>query len=83
MTTAATFRFGEGQISAALCLLFGALSLGGVLCFWFPEQLTTPAFRAHYDIPTMRMVLHGTLTLTFLSGLIAVCIGRWRSVTGA
>jgi len=83
MTTPVTFRFGEGQISSCLCLLFGCLSLGGVLCFWFPELLTTPEFRAHYPIETMRMLLHGTLTLTFLFGLIAICICRWAVVFGA
>ena len=57
MTTPVTFKFGEGQISSCLCLLFGGLSLGGVLCFWFPELLTTPEFRAHYDLDIMRMLL--------------------------
>jgi len=50
-------RIGEGRISGALSIVFGSISLGGVLCFLYPDLLTTPEFRAGYDIPILRRVL--------------------------
>jgi lathosterol oxidase len=50
-------RIGEGRISGALSVVFGSISLGGVLCFLFPDFLTTPEFRAEYDVPVLRRVL--------------------------
>ena len=54
-------RFGEGRISGALSIVFGAMALGGVLCFLFPERLTTPEFRAQYDVEIMRRLLEGSM----------------------
>ena len=73
-----TFRFGEGQISGFLCAFLGVMSLGAVLCFWFPNVLTTPELRAHYSVEALRLLLGVALFTTFLCGLINVCIGRWR-----
>lgn len=56
-TAPARMRIGEGRISGALSIVFGSISLGGVLCFLFPEFLTTPEFRAEYDVPALRHVL--------------------------
>ena len=39
------FRFGEGRISGYLSALFGISALLGVLCFIFPEWLTTKELR--------------------------------------
>ena len=39
------FRFGEGKISGWISVLLGALSVLGVLCFHFPDFLTTPQLR--------------------------------------
>ena len=54
-------RMGEGRISGALAIFFGSISLGGVLCFLFPELLTTPEFRAQYDVDVLRVVLDGCI----------------------
>jgi len=58
-------RFGEGRISGAFAIFFGSLSLGGVLCFLYPDLLTTPEFRAEYDIAFLRKVLAGCMFLAF------------------
>lgn len=60
-TGPARLRFGEGKISGAFAIFFGSLSLGGVLCFLYPDLLTTPEFRAEYDLPTLRRVLAGCM----------------------
>ncbi len=54
-------RFGGGRISGAFSIAFGSLAIGGVLCFLFPEQLTTPEFRAQYDVEVMRRLLEASM----------------------
>ena len=48
---------GQGKISGAISLLLGAGSVLGVLCFHFPEYLTTAEFREVYDVDLIRQVL--------------------------
>ena len=67
-------QIGEGRISGAFSIVFGAISLGGVLCFLFPNLLTTPEFRAQYDIAVLRHILSACLFTAFgftLRSLIA------------
>jgi sterol desaturase/sphingolipid hydroxylase (fatty acid hydroxylase superfamily) len=67
-------QIGEGRISGAFSIAFGAISLGGVLCFLFPNLLTTPEFRAQYDIAVLRHILSACLFTAFgfaLRSLIA------------
>ena len=40
-----TVKFGEGQISGYISVFLGILSFLAVLCFKYPEWLTTPEFR--------------------------------------
>src|SRR6478752_7048717 len=48
------FRFGEGRISGWISVLLGSLSLLGVICFQFPDFLTTPQLRQAYTADEMR-----------------------------
>ena len=49
------FRFGEGKISGWISVSLGALSVLGVLCFHFPDFLTTPQLRGQaYTVEQMR-----------------------------
>ncbi len=58
-------RIGQGRISGALAIVFGSISFGGVLCFLFPEFLTTPEFRAQYDVEALRRVLAACMFVAF------------------
>ena len=73
------FRFGDGRLSGAISLGLGLLSLLAVLCFRFPEWLTTPELRAVYPLGLMRGVLFAALVLSL--GLAALSLGlggrRW------
>lgn len=51
------FRFGAGKISGYISAFLGVLSLLGVLCFRFPEYLTTPELRDVYNVEVLRWVL--------------------------
>lgn len=77
-------RVGDGTISGYLSIFLGVLALGGVLCFHFPQYLTTPEFRALYSVGVLRWVLHACLVLSFGFALSSfVLSGRSRlGVTG-
>lgn len=76
MSDAPEFRFGEGRISGALSVALGALSILAVLCFRYPEMLTTPDLRAVYPVAALRTVLFVALLVGLGLGLISVALGR-------
>src|SRR5260221_5158780 len=57
-------RFGHWRASAYVSFFLGALSLLGVLCFRFPEYLTTPELRAAYDVDFLRTLLLVAITVS-------------------
>ena len=69
-------RLGEGQISGYLSIALGLLSLLGVLCFMFPDFLTTPSLRAGYDIPLLRRLLAGGLVFSAGFGALTFVLNR-------
>ena len=62
-------------------LAAGALALGGVLCFRFPEWLTTPTFRSHYSVPVFRHLVQLLLAISFISAALSLVLRR-RKVLG-
>ncbi len=82
-----TFRFGElgeGRISGALSILLGACSVVAVLCFHFPEYLTTPELRALYSVEVLRALLFAAMLLAALLGALSIFLSRSRrmGITG-
>lgn len=63
--------------SGAACLL-GVLSLLTVLCFHFPELLTSQEFRAVYTERFARNMLLVGLVMAFIFGTIAILRGRHK-----
>jgi lathosterol oxidase len=76
--SAPEFRFGEGRISGVLSATLGALSVLAVLCFRFPDVLTTPDLRAAYPIGLLRGVLFAALLLGLGLGLVSVVLSRGK-----
>ena len=74
------FRFGEGRISGALSVALGALSLFAVLCFRYPELLTTADLRAVYPVTVLRGVLFAALLLSLGLGLASIVLSRRRAL---
>jgi sterol desaturase/sphingolipid hydroxylase (fatty acid hydroxylase superfamily) len=64
-------RRDAARIVALACAV---LSLCAVLCFRFPEQLTTPSLRAVYPLPLVRVVLRVTLALSFALGALDLAL---------
>jgi len=74
-------RFGSGWASGVLAVFAGSLALGGVLCFRFPEWLTTPALRSHYSVPILRRIVQLLLVVSFISAALSLSLRR-RKVLG-
>lgn len=67
-------RIGEGRISGVLGVFLGALSVLAVLCFHFPEWLTTPELRAAYPVDVLRWVLLAGMILAAFFGALSLLI---------
>ena len=73
---AVPLRFGEGRISGALGVFLGVLSVLAVLCFHFPEYLTTPELRRSYPVELLRWVLLAGMILAALFGALSIFLSR-------
>ncbi len=73
-------RFGSGWISGVLSAALGLMGLGAVLCFHFPELLTTPEARALYPVPWVRALLHLVLVVAFVLGAISLTLRRNKAL---
>ena len=66
------------QFASGTTCLLGLLSLLTVLCFHFPQLLTSQEFRAVYTEDFARNMLLIGLVLTFIMGPIAILRGHYR-----
>ncbi len=73
-------RFGSGWVSGVLSAVLGLMGLGAVLCFHFPELLTTPEARALYPIAWVRALLHLVLVGAFVLGVISLSLRRNKAL---
>ncbi|SEL99465.1 Fatty acid hydroxylase superfamily protein [Aquimarina amphilecti] len=69
-------RVGEGRISGAISIFLGTLSLVGILCFKFPEQLTTKEFREVYTAEMVENLMLGGIIATFLFALVSILLNK-------
>ena len=72
------FRFGEGKISGYLSAFLGVCSFLAVLCYQFPEYLTTAELRATYDADFLQSILKYSMYATFVFAFLSFCLGRFR-----
>lgn len=68
-------KVGEGRLSGYLSAALGVLGFLSVLCFTYPELLTTPEVRAAIDVAMLRPVLLGGLIAAPAFGLLAIFLG--------
>lgn len=69
-------RVGEGRISSYLSIFLATLALGGMLCFRFPERLTTPEFRNVYTGDSMRILMMAVIVLAFFFAALSLVLGK-------
>jgi len=70
-----TFRLGEGRISGYIASFLGVGCFLAVLCFQFPEYLTTTELREAYDGEFLRKVLKFCMFATLAFALLAFTLG--------
>ena len=72
-----SFNPGEGRITGYMSATLGILSFLGVLCFLYPTYLTTPEFRATYDVDMLRKLLATCMWSSLVLGLFTFI--RWKN----
>lgn len=72
------YEIGTGKVSGIVSIFFACLALGGVLCFKFPEQLTTKEFREIYTPQSMNTLITIVIILSLLFGLLNVLLSKKR-----
>ena len=80
LTTFESTSIGSGWVSGVLSAALGFVGLGAVLCFRFPEFLTTPDARALYPVPYVRALLHVVLVLAFGLGALSLSLRRNKAL---
>jgi sterol desaturase/sphingolipid hydroxylase (fatty acid hydroxylase superfamily) len=68
------FQIGSGLLSGYIALFLAVLAVFGVLCFHFPELLTTPEFRNIYTGESMRALLIGDIILSVLLAATSIAL---------
>ncbi len=74
-----TFKFGKGKISGYASIFLGALSVFGVICFKFPEWLTTPQFRDVYTAASMKVVLTAVIIASLFFAVLSFMLSEKKN----
>jgi len=69
-------KLGQGRISGIISTFLGALAVIAVLCFHFPEYLTTPELRAAYPVEILRDVLRVGMIASVVFGALAIFLSK-------
>jgi sterol desaturase/sphingolipid hydroxylase (fatty acid hydroxylase superfamily) len=68
--------FGTGWISGVVAVTLSLMGLGGVLCFLYPELLTSPYVREAVPLPILRAILQFVLIAAFIMGMVSVVLRK-------
>lgn len=74
-------HLGSGWVSGVGSVILGAAALLAVICFYFPELLTTPELREVYPMEAVRTAVEIGIGVAFLLGLMSATVRR-RKVLG-
>ena len=69
-------KIGEGKISGYLSIFLAIVCLGGTICAYFPEYLTTADFRKLYKPNLIKWVMLGVLALSFLFAITSFILSK-------
>ncbi len=76
MTSATRLKVGDGIISSYISIFLSILALVGILCFRFPERLTTPEFREVYTGDSMRILMTAVIIASFFFALVSLMLSK-------
>lgn len=77
---AQSHRFGTGWTSGTASVFLGAVSVLGVLAFWFPGVLTSAELRARYPVAWLRALLEVCIGAAFLLGALSLALRRRKAL---
>lgn len=69
-------QIGKGVISGYVSIFLSILALGGMLCFRFPERLTTPEFREVYTGESMATLITAVIIGSFFFALLSLLLSK-------
>ena len=67
---------GQGFISSYISIFLAVLALGGVICFRYPERLTTPEFREVYTALSMQILIVSVIVAAFFFSLLSFILSK-------
>ena len=73
-------KFGKGSLSGYVSAFLGVLSLCGVICFLFPQTLTSEEFRKAYSLDFARQTLFVTLVIAYFTGIISYVLNQTKTL---
>ena len=75
-TAVQRLQIGEGRISGNISIFLALLAQGAMLCFHFPEYLTTPEFREVYTGEGMKTLLLGVIVASFFFATVSFLLSQ-------
>jgi sterol desaturase/sphingolipid hydroxylase (fatty acid hydroxylase superfamily) len=69
-------EIGKGQISGYISIFLATMALVSILCFYYPEKLTTPEFREIYTAEMMKLVLKIVVIGAFFFALVSLLLSK-------
>ena len=69
-------KVGQGQISGYISIFLSILVLLGILCFRYPEQLTTPEFREIYTKESMQALMLAGIIASFFFAVLSLILSK-------
>ena len=78
--TTARLKIGEGKISGYISIFLGLLSFFGVVCFKYPELLTTPEFREVYTGESMKVLLTSVIIASFFFAVLSFILSSKKKL---
>jgi sterol desaturase/sphingolipid hydroxylase (fatty acid hydroxylase superfamily) len=72
--------FGTGWWSGVLCVFFGFLAFGGVLCLHFPEFLTSAEFRPFYSLHAIRILIQFVIVAAVAFGVLSSLLRKKKTL---
>lgn len=76
MAISKRLKVGDGIISGYISIFLATLALLGVLCFYFPEKLTTPEFREIYTKESMEALMTIDVIAAFFFALLSIILSK-------
>jgi sterol desaturase/sphingolipid hydroxylase (fatty acid hydroxylase superfamily) len=67
---------GKGEISGYISIFLATMALVSILCFYYPEKLTTPEFREIYTAEMMKLILKIVVIGAFFFALISFLLSK-------